>query len=436
MDRESSGLPLKLSTFRCDITPPLGHPLCGGWIEPAREIVDPLWANGIVLQSRRAEPLALVTLDWTGIGNQGYDFWRDAIARSIGTSPQRVALHCVHQHDAPWAKPCVERLLREAGAPQSSLDLDYFERAARAVARAARLSLGGSETVTDMGTGEAQVHEVASNRRLLNAEGQVEAMRYSACREERLRAAPEGLIDPYLKTISFWRDEKLLAALHFYATHPMSHYGQGGVSSDFCGLARDRLAQETGAPQLYFTGAAGNIGAGKYNDGSPPMRAVLTERMLTAMRASLGNSIKAAPEFYEWTTLPVRLPACRDLDEARLRAVLADSNASHSERCHAADCLSWIKRARCGSAIDCGCLALNRTRALFLPGEPFVEYQLYAQQLDPDRFTAFAGYGDCGPGYLPTNAAYAQGGYECGNWCRVEPAEDVLCGAIERLLRR
>jgi hypothetical protein len=32
---------LHLSTFRCDVTPPLDHPLCGGWIEPVRGVDDP-----------------------------------------------------------------------------------------------------------------------------------------------------------------------------------------------------------------------------------------------------------------------------------------------------------------------------------------------------------------------------------------------------------
>ena len=39
-----------------------------------------------------------------------------------------------------------------------------------------------------------------------------------------------------LKTISFWNQEQPLLALHAYATHPMSYYGQGEVSADFVGL--------------------------------------------------------------------------------------------------------------------------------------------------------------------------------------------------------
>jgi hypothetical protein len=29
---------LHLAMFRCDVTPPAGHPLCGGWIEPVRGV--------------------------------------------------------------------------------------------------------------------------------------------------------------------------------------------------------------------------------------------------------------------------------------------------------------------------------------------------------------------------------------------------------------
>ena len=47
-----------------------------------------------------------------------------------------------------------------------------------------------------------------------------------------------------------------------------------------------KVAAETGVPHLYFTGCAGNLAAGKYNDGSPDNRPVLAERLYRAMVAS------------------------------------------------------------------------------------------------------------------------------------------------------
>ena len=49
---------------------------------------------------------------------------------------------------------------------------------------------------------------------------------------------------------------------------------------------------------------------------------------------------------------------------------------------------------------------------LHLPAEVFVEYQLAAQKAAPGKFVAIAAYGDDGPWYIPTKAAYPQGGYE------------------------
>ena len=35
---------LRVGTFRFDVTPPMGHSLCGGWIKPVEAVDDPLEA--------------------------------------------------------------------------------------------------------------------------------------------------------------------------------------------------------------------------------------------------------------------------------------------------------------------------------------------------------------------------------------------------------
>src|SRR5437763_94008 len=92
--------PVRIATFVVDITPPLGTPLCDGLIMPAKEIVDPLSARGIVLLTD-GRPIVLCALDWVGVGNSGYDAFRTALAEAAGTSVERVCVHCLHQHDAP-----------------------------------------------------------------------------------------------------------------------------------------------------------------------------------------------------------------------------------------------------------------------------------------------------------------------------------------------
>src|SRR5205085_1233682 len=85
--------PLKIAVFEADITPPLGAPLCDALVPPAKEIVDPLKARGVVLLSDK-EPIVLCALDWAGIGNSGYDEFREGLAAAAGTKSDRVAVHC------------------------------------------------------------------------------------------------------------------------------------------------------------------------------------------------------------------------------------------------------------------------------------------------------------------------------------------------------
>src|SRR5689334_10855661 len=64
----------RLATFSADITPPLGSPLCGGWIRSAEVIDDPLLARGVVLLGG-AKPIVLCALDWVENGSASYDAW-------------------------------------------------------------------------------------------------------------------------------------------------------------------------------------------------------------------------------------------------------------------------------------------------------------------------------------------------------------------------
>jgi hypothetical protein len=73
---------------------------------------------------------------------------------------------------------------------------------------------------------------------------------------------------------------------------------------------------------------------------------------------------------------------------------------------------------------------------LHLPGELFVEYQLAAKAMRPDLHVMMAAYGNYGPGYIGTAAAYPEGGYETGaTSSNVAPeVEKVLMDAMQTLL--
>jgi hypothetical protein len=279
---------------------------------------------------------------------------------------------------------------------------------------------------------------VASNRRILGEDGKVAIVRWSKTTDSAAIAAPEGLIDPWLRSVSFWREEDPLVVLHYYATHPMSHYGLGDISSDFVGIARERLEKSLGIPQIYFTGAAGNITAGKYNDGSPERRYVLARRIQTAMQQAWVDTRKAkiGPDDVQWRSTSVLLPPGRHLLDQPLKSVMADVGADSLEKFTAAKHLAWLKRTREGYETRISSLRIGKMYLLHLPGEAFIEYQLAAQEMKPGFDVCTAAYEEYGPGYICTEIAYSQGGYESSNRAsRVSPeVEGVMMGAIDFVL--
>jgi hypothetical protein len=427
---------LHLATFAADVTPPVGHPLCGGWIEPVKGVDDPLSANGIILLGM-GRPVVLCAVDWCELRDDANKAWRDALAKATHTVPENVAVHCVHQHNAPLADVGAERLIEEVKEGAPSVDLKFFDKIVQQTADVAKTSLEKTVPFTHIGAGQAKVEEVASNRRILGDDGKVKASRYSATKDAKVREEPEGLIDPWLKTLSFWNDEQPLAALHYYATHPMSYYGDGRVSSDFCGLARQkRQDDDEKVRQIYFTGCAGNITAGKYNDGAHENRPVLRDRIYAAMKAAWKATERHAIKGWEWRVEPVKLPARTELSfgEEESRTVLEDVKQTKARRNNAAFQLAWLKRI--DRPIELTCLDFGKALVLHLPGEPFIEYQLKAQDLRSDRFVCVAGYGDGGPGYLPTAKAYLEGGYEPTVALAGPKSEEILHKAMAKLLGR
>jgi hypothetical protein len=434
-------LAFHLATFEVNATPPLGHSLCGGWIKPAEAVDDPLLLRGVVLQGAGL-PIVLAALDWTGVMDESHRLWTEALAQAAHTTADRVALHCAHQHNAPFVDRDGNALLKKAGASPLMYDEAFLDSLIARSAETLRTAMASAGPVTHVRVGKAAVREVASNRRVLGPDGKVKFIRYSATKDPAARAEPEGTIDPLLRSVSFYRNDHPVARLYYYTTHPMSYYGDGRVTSDFVGLARARRDKdEPGVMHVYFTGSAGNVTAGKYNDGSKPMREVLTDRVHRGMVAADRDAQEHARalETARWTTKPFRFRPRSDLDLDKLKAIVADPKKPTEQRNRCAMAYGWLTRLATGRPILLGRLDLgagaDAASILHLPAETFVEYQLEAQEARPARFLATAAYGDGGPWYIPLKRSFAEGGYEPTAAFVHEDSEPDYRKAIHDLLR-
>jgi len=430
---------LQVGTFHIDATPPVGSPLCDGLVPPATGVNDPLSARGIVLQADDQPPVVLVAIDWVGIGNEGHDAWREAIAEACGITPDRVCVHTLHQHDAPGSDFHADRIAAEIGLGGKLFNVDFARETIERSAEAAREALQNLTPATHVGYGAGRVEKVASNRRILGPDGNVEYVRMSSCKDQKLRDMPEGTIDPDARVVSFWQEDRPLVVLTYYATHPQSYYRTGKVSADFVGMARDeREAELPGILHIHFNGAGGNIAAGKYNDGSPETRPVLAQRLAAGMKAGWDSTQKTALSEvdFSWDTQEVALPPAEWLDPHEQTAILQDESVPLPQRLQAARALAFLQRCEAGHTTTIARLRIGEVDLLHLPGELFIEYQLAAQAINPNQEVCTAAYGDYGPGYIGTSEAYSQGGYETSRVSRVSPrVETVLMGAIEELMK-
>jgi hypothetical protein len=426
--------PFRIARFQADVSPPIGQTVDIGFRQATTVVEHPALLKGLVLDSSDGR-FVLAAIDYTGLCNSSYERLRERIAKAAGTRPDRVALQALHQHTTVCLDAEAARILYRDDPQRLQVILDFENDIGERAAKAVTAGLREFVPVTHVGLGQARVERVASSRRLRQPDGKV-ITRLSATRDPTLRALPEGLIDPWLRTISFHADERPLAHLHYYATHPQSFYSDNRCTWDVPGIARERLQEETGVFQVYFTGCGGNIAMGKYNDGTLAARAELAERLYQGMRAALANVQRHPASRLAWRTEPLKFPLRTDASFTAdtCRATLADARQSFNARLRAAMCLAWIERVKSGRPVATSSLSGDRWSIVHLPGEPFVQFQLAAQRMQPNRSVFTAGYGDCAMWYLGPDEIYRdQGGYE-QSWAFAGPCEELLMKTLRQLL--
>src|SRR5271166_5953596 len=111
LGRAPAAEPLQVGVFAVDASPPIGSPLA---YDQTKGVTHPLSCRGVVLIGE-GRPVVLCAVDWIGIANDGQLEFRQALAAAAGTGPERVAVHTLHQHDAPACDFSTDRLLAKHG---------------------------------------------------------------------------------------------------------------------------------------------------------------------------------------------------------------------------------------------------------------------------------------------------------------------------------
>ena len=190
--------------------------------------------------------------------------------------------------------------------------------------------------------------------------------------------------------------------------------------------------------QIYTTGCAGNVTAGKYNTGAPENRAVLAGRLRDAMEKSWTSTQRTPLTHVEFklTLMPLGARDTPEHTEAVLRKQLAEGVRPFA-RSEAAMGLAWYERVKRGHRVEVPAIEFDPTHVLLLlPAEAYVEFQLFAQECRPESFMMVVGYGECGPGYIPIDRAFDEQDINLNDWAWTPPgSEAVMKAAIREVLK-
>jgi hypothetical protein len=183
------------------------------------------------------------------------------------------------------------------------------------------------------------------------------------------------------------------------------------VSPDYPGemvLELQRRHPDTNV--LFLQGACGNINPPTM-DRSPANARRYASRLTKLVDEALGDlrPVENGELALQWKTI-----------ELPVRSIAGDLEAKPLE--------TRIGAARIGNAA-----------LVFLPGEPFVEIALAIREASPWPSTMVVGYSEDYIGYIPTDRAFENGGYEVrpGRWSRVaRGSETIVTQAAIGLLRK
>jgi hypothetical protein len=413
-----------------EITPPPGIGLSGfgGREGPNLGVHDSLFAKAIHVTDG-GEHVALVTADLVGLDAGTVAEVRQEVAHRLGDQAPALMMACSHTHSGP-ATPCLPFI----GHP----DPGYLAELKRRLVEVAVQACGRLR--------EAQV-----------AVGQVEALVGINRRERRsdgsiaLGRDETGTVAPYVDVLRFRTDDGA-AVLFSHAAHPVTLGGDNLlVSADWPGYAQRFIEEAYGEPcvALFAQGCCGNINSdprGTFEIAKQQGRAIADAVLsvtgsLTPVQDGPVTSASIVLQ------LPLQDPPPVEEAQAALKAAECDLTAgegvdNYGVRESREGMVDWARRIL-GLSIrgarnltrpfEVQALRIGEVAMVGLPGEVFVEYQRQIKAGSPFAHTLVLAYTNGNIGYVPTAAAFPEGGYEVDGAIRYY-GDTMLTPDCERLV--
>jgi hypothetical protein len=399
-------------TARENITPPVGVDQCGFAARPGPStgVHDDLMAKAVYLGDGDAEGggIVLITADLIGLNHQQATEIREKVAAGAGVSADAVMVTCSHTHSGP-VTPCIRFL--------GAVDEDYMAATeAKLAAVGIAAAKAAQPTVCGWRRESVQIH---NNRRQRTDQGVV------------LGYNPRGTVTPWEDVLAVDTAEgRPLARWFTHACHAVVLGGDNLlISGDWPGYAQRVVeAAEPEATALYAQGCCGDLNPnarGTFDIAERHGKTVAGAAIKGAAQAEKSGDV-ALGHAGKVLDLPLQDPP--GVEEAE--KIAAEMEAYYAEHEAAAMYLEkewykgWVawgrrlvelaKEGMTGMTTPyyVQALRIGGGAIVGLPGEVFSQYAINVGDASPATPTAVTAYTNGYVGYVPTEAAFAEGGYE------------------------
>lgn len=416
------------------ITPPIGSPLTG---YAARQGVstgvhDDLFARALVLVHGGVS-MAMVSVEVLALGAEFVNGARRRIAARTGIPAESILIAATHTHSGPVT---IRTFFNEG----ERLDTAYMARLEAAIDDAV-LDAWQHRFAARIGTGACAVEGVGANR----------------CDPSRVIDREAGVIRVDDAT------GRLRAVVVQYGCHPtLLGFSNLLVTGDYPAMALAAIEQAApGCQAMFFNGAEGNVSvnhASELNaigvatpDRTFPRAKEIGGRLAAAVLTALPRIATRSNVEISVIHWPFELAAREypdDVDEAyeaarRRTAEAPDDDEILLRKARAAELYAAVDRANArmvresGGKVPFPLQAVLIGDAVFLgvPGELFSETGL-ALKRKLARPLFIIGLANGYTGYVPTESAFREGGYESAVAFCAADSERRLLEAVEQLLPR
>ena len=414
---------LKAGFARVDITPPFGTPLAGYYeMRYADGVLDPVYLNALALGDDENK-IVVITADVLIIRMDICDMLREKIAERTGVAADHVLITSLHPHTSL-------RIGGKTGKGSAVVtDQMYLDVLYRKFCDAAQMAVNDMSEATYGTAVQHAVEDISFVRRYFDKEGKLHTNPGNYTPDQL--QGPAARSDNDVRLVKFCREGKNDIALVNFATHP-DVIGGTKISADWPGFVRKFVeAEHENTSCILMNGFQGDTNHLNFmvekDARFPKGKRYLHSEYMGRVIADTVNLIWDKTEKQE-----------ADGIFGEVRYVFNKCSTRGEE--HYAECKAFADRYRAGdyslrkteSGIDLteACriavipeqpvyhkipitvLGMGKIAFFGLGGEPFTEYSYIAREANPDKFVLTATCGNGGEGYLPSQQAFAQGGYE------------------------